>query len=74
MIASHRSASAQFKEKGLTPTYTSSTPSEVSIEETLRVARRAFEASQQQPKMTAQEMRQQVWRNEIEWQSSRERP
>jgi hypothetical protein len=51
-----------------------SSPSEVSIEETLRVARRAYEASHRQPKMTTEEFREQVRRNEIAWQSSRERP
>ena len=44
----------------------------VSLEEILRVARRAYEASHRQPKMTTEEMREQVRRNEIEWQSSRE--
>jgi hypothetical protein len=50
-----------------------SAPSEVSIVETLRVAQRAFEASQRQPAMTTEELREQVRRNEIAWQSSRER-
>lgn len=33
----------------------------------LRTAQRAFESSQRQPKMTAEEMREQVRRNEIDW-------
>jgi hypothetical protein len=39
-----------------------SAPNEVSIVETLRVARRAFEASQRQPAMTIDEIREQVRR------------
>jgi hypothetical protein len=42
--------------------------------ETLRVAQRAFEASQRQPAMTTEEFREQVRRNERQWESSRERP
>ena len=37
----------------------------------LRTARKAFEALQRQPKMTTEEMREQVRRNELEWERNR---